>query len=436
MRMRHEKSTQLNQPVTTSRHRFDDISNFAGSEVQSVTALDRWLTRNLLSAIGNPPVAFRLWDGEDIIPAGLQAESVLKINHRKALVKLCMDPEYNFGELYSSRDVDVEDNLVRFLRIVYSSTYFKPKTISAKILEYFQHHRSHSNSISRTRQNIYHHYDIGNDFYQQWLDRSAMQYTCAYFPDPAMTLEQAQVAKMHHICRKLKLEPGMSVVEAGCGWGGLALFMAKEYKVRVKAYNISHNQILFAREKAQAQDLCNEVEFIEDDYRNIQGLYDRFVSVGMLEHIGINNYRELGRVIDRSLQEHGIGLIHTIGRNQPGLLNAWIEARIFPGACPPSLSQMMEVFEPFCFSVLDVENLRLHYARTLTHWLDRFDAGIEKFRKDYDDAFIRSWRLYLAGSTAAFEAGTMQLFQVVFTRPRNNQLAWSRSYLYPPDKTS
>lgn len=425
--MRRGQSTPVYQSSTTSQH---DISAMPGN--RHVTALDRWLTRSLLDIIDSPPVSFRLWNGEEISPAGIKPAATLRINSRSTLGKLIIDPEYNFGELYCSGDIEVEGELATFLQKVYPSVHYKKKALTSKLYEYLNHRRSHSNTLNRTRKNIHHHYDIGNEFYQLWLDRDAMQYTCAYFPDPALTLEQAQVAKMHHVCRKLLLEPGQTVVEAGCGWGGLALFMAREYGARVKAYNISHEQIVYARECAQKAGLSDQVEFIEDDYRNIQGRYDRFVSIGMLEHIGINHYRELGGIIDHALSENGFGLVHTIGRNQPCLLNAWIEARIFPGACPPSLGQMMEIFEPCKFSVLDVENLRLHYAKTLQYWLDRFDANIDTFRNTYGNAFIRAWRLYLAGSLAAFQSGTMQLFQVVFTRPENNRLPWTRSFLYQP----
>ena len=245
-----------------------------------------------------------------------------------------------------------------------------------------------------------------------------------------MSLEEAQLAKMHHICRKLALRPGQRVVEAGCGWGGLARFMAREYGAHVTAYNISHEQINYARQKALEEKLTDKVDFVEDDYRNIEGHYDVFVSVGMLEHIGIDNYRALGEVINRVLDKEGMGLIHTIGRNQPGELNEWIEERIFPGACAPSLSQVMTIFEPCSFSILDVENLRLHYAATLGHWLERYEKNMHTFNHKYDAAFIRSWRLYLAGSQAAFTAGSLQLFQVLFTRPQNNKLPWSRSYIY------
>jgi len=172
------------------------------------------------------------------------------------------------------------------------------------------------------------------------------------------------------------------------------------------------------------------VEYIEEDFRNISGKYDVFVSVGMLEHVGINNYRTLGEVIDHCLKEDGIGLIHSIGRSYPAYLDPWIESRIFPGARPPSIGQMAEIFEPRHFSILDIENLRLHYAKTLEHWLARFENHVNEIRRDFDDNFVRAWRLYLAGSESSFTIGTLQLFQVVFSRPGNNSLPWSRSHLY------
>ena len=257
-----------------------------------------------------------------------------------------------------------------------------------------------------------------------------MVYTCAYFSSPDMSLEQAQFAKLDHVCRKLRLQPGEKVVEAGCGWGALALHMARHYGVMVQAYNISREQIAFARQRARAEGLDGQVEFIEDDYRNVRGEFDAFVSVGMLEHVGTEHYRELGAVIDRSLRDSGRGLIHSIGLNYPRHMDAWTERHIFPGACPPTLAQMMQIFEPFDFSVLDVENLRLHYARTLEHWLQRYEDNAGRVSEMFDAAFVRAWRLYLAGSLTAFRSGGMQLFQVTFTRPDQNQLPWTRQYLY------
>jgi cyclopropane-fatty-acyl-phospholipid synthase len=220
------------------------------------------------------------------------------------------------------------------------------------------------------------------------------------------------------------------VVEAGCGWGALALHMARQHGVSVRAFNISREQITYARELARAQGLAERVEFIEDDYRNVAGQYDAFVSVGMLEHVGREHYRELGRVIDRCLPAHGRGLIHSIGRNRPLRLNAWMERHIFPGAYPPTLREMMEIFEPHNLSVLDVENLRLHYAKTTAHWLARFEHSAERIASMFDARFVRAWRLYLAGSTAAFTTGSMQLFQVSFARAQHNDMPWTRAHLY------
>jgi cyclopropane-fatty-acyl-phospholipid synthase len=285
------------------------------------------------------------------------------------------------------------------------------------------------NTVTRARDNIAHHYDLGNEFYKLWLDER-MLYTCAYFPSENVTLEQAQLAKMDHVARKLRLQPGQEVVEAGCGWGALALHMAKHFGVRVKAYNISKEQLAYARARARAEGMEARVEYIEGDYREIEGQFDAFVSVGMLEHVGVAQYHNLGAVIHRCLRAHGRGLIHSIGRNRPSPMNTWIERRIFPGGYPPALSEIALIFEPFRFSVLDVENIRLHYAYTLRHWLKRFDLNVDKVRVMFDEPFIRAWRLYLTGSIASFMSGELQLFQVVFNHYDNNELPLTREYIY------
>jgi cyclopropane-fatty-acyl-phospholipid synthase len=187
---------------------------------------------------------------------------------------------------------------------------------------------------------------------------------------------------------------------------------------------------MHARTRAVAEGFADRVEYIEDDYRNISGQYDAFVSVGMLEHVGVENYQALGAVARRALRDNGRGLIHSIGRNGPGHMNAWIERRIFPGAHPPSLSEMMRIFEPNGFSVLDVENIRLHYAKTLANWLERFETNADRIATMTDPAFVRAWRLYLAGSLASFTAGDLQLFQVVFAPGTSNEVPWTRWHVY------
>jgi cyclopropane-fatty-acyl-phospholipid synthase len=197
--------------------------------------------------------------------------------------------------------------------------------------------------------------------------------------------------------------------------------------VTVRALNVSREQIAYARERARAERLDDRVEFVADDYRHARGVYDAFVSVGMLEHVGAVDYTTLGTVIDRSLTEHGRGLLHFIGRNRPSPLNPWIRKRIFPGAYPPTLAEVFDrVLAPWELSVVDVENLRLHYAATLAEWRRRFDLAAGDVAAMFDAPFVRAWRLYLAGSQAAFISGSMQLFQVVFVRGRSNAAPWTR----------
>lgn len=424
--VQQSRLSSLNIPALTGGRSEIDIA----SAPSRVSVLDRWMARKLVDLLGNPPLTFVLWNGETIPSADKPSVARVHLRDSEVLQKLLVNPALHFGDLYSASRIEVEGNLVDLLMTAYRAVGLSPKYQKLKDAQTRLFNRPQPNKLENSRDNIHHHYDIGNDFYRLWLDRDAMQYTCAYFPTPDLTLEEAQRAKMDHICRKLQLRPGDRVVEAGCGWGGFALHMAKHYGVEVSSYNISHQQIQYARERASAAGLEKSVDYVEDDYRNIKGKFDVFVSVGMLEHVGRDNYVELGDVINRCLAPSGRGLIHTIGRNRPERLNAWIEKRIFPGGYPPALSEMMDIFESHDFSVLDVENLRLHYARTLEHWSERFERNAEKIEKKYDSAFVRAWRLYLAGSTAGFKAGTMQLFQVLFNRGTNNDLPWSRDHLY------
>jgi len=401
------------------------------SSAQAVSAHTRGievrLLRTLLKAAGNPPIQVALWDGRQISTVSAPLAR-MQIHDRAALFKLLLQPDLQFGELYSSGRLSVEGELVDFLEVLQQALPdFAKRGIWAKFLSRLYMLRP--NTLVRARENIHHHYDIGNAFYQLWLDEQLV-YTCAYFPTSTTTLEAAQTAKLDHVCRKLQLQPDEEVVEAGCGWGALALHMARHYGVKVKAYNISKEQIAFARQRAQTEGLTEQVEFIEGDYREINGDFDAFVSVGMLEHVGLKYYREFGQVIDRCLRPHGRGLIHTIGRNRPIPMNAWIEKRIFPGGYPPSLGEMTAIFEPYRFSVLDVENLRLHYAKTLEHWLARFEQAADQVKQMYDVDFVRAWRFYLAGSLTTFQIGELQLFQVVFNRFNNNEVPWTREFLY------
>jgi cyclopropane-fatty-acyl-phospholipid synthase len=391
---------------------------------------ERWLVRCLFKVLGNPSLRIILWDGREI-GNGPDAPIVRVIIHdRPTLLKLIMNPESFFGDAYACGRVEVQGDLLALLETVYRSLSPAPRRPGRlrRLLTGWRR-GPRSNTLAGSRSNIHHHYDIGDEFYRLWLDKE-MLYTCAFFPSPETTLEEAQQAKMDLVCRKLWLQPGEMVVEAGCGWGAMAIYMARHCGVTVKAYNVSHEQIKYARRRAHLEGLDGRVEFIEDDYRNIQGRFDAFVSLGMLEHVGPDHYNELGGVIHRCLNPTGRGILHTIGRDWPGRVNAWIERRIFPGAYPPSLGEMMEILEPWSLSTLDVENLRLHYAETLHHWLKRFDAAENKIIAMFDKRFVRAWRLYLVGSIAGFTTGSLQLFQVLFAPHAMNQIPRTRERLF------
>lgn len=391
---------------------------------------ERWLIAKLMRMAGSPPIRFQLWNGDVIDPKDQEVRFILHLKDPKALYSLVANPNLAFGDLYSAGRLDVEGDLPDLMETLYRSVHAARQDWPKWLDALWRNHNPRSTGITEAKENIHHHYDLGNEFYQLWLDQAEMQYTCAYYERPDLTLEQAQLAKLEHVCRKLRLKPGMTVVEAGCGWGGLARYMARHYGVKVHSYNISREQLVYAREQARQQQLDHLIEYVEDDYRNIEGQYDAFVSVGMLEHVGKENYPALSALIKRSLKSDGIALLHSIGRNRPMLMNAWIEKRIFPGAYPPSIGEFMEICEQGDFSVLDVENLRLHYAQTLSHWMDRFTENQDQVSEMYDEHFTRAWRMYLAGSIAAFRAGSLQLFQVVFTHGDNNQLPQSRQDLY------
>ena len=397
------------------------------------TSTTSWMDRQLLQALrallGPIPVALVLRDVENRPDRDDGIVGTVRIPDRSTLLSMVVNPEVAFGDAYSSGRIEMDGDLVRALEHVNASSpgirngWWR---LFSKWLDWAQ-----ANTKRGSARNIHRHYDLSNDFYRLWLDEQ-MVYTCAYFPTLDASLEQAQNAKMDLVCRKLGLRPGETVLEVGCGWGALAIYMARHYGVRVKAFNISHEQIAWARERASEAGVSSQVEFFEEDYRNVSGRFDVFVSVGMLEHVGRENYHELGRVIHRAIGDTGRGFLHFIGRNHSQPFSVWIRRRIFPGAYAPSLRESMEVLEPQDYSVLDVENLRMHYAKTLEHWLARFDASFNTVVHKYGMNFARMWRLYLAGSIASFRAGNLQLFQVLFAGSQCQSVPWTRERLYAP----
>ncbi len=383
--------------------------------------------RALLAAAGEPQVRVRLWTGDEAGAPAAKAAGTLRVADAAALVRLALDPDLQLGDLFVEGRLEVDGDLAEFLTEV-----LRPRAdvgLWKRLLPAGLRERALATGLGQATKNARHHYDVGNDFYALWLDER-MVYTCGYFETPEATLEQAQVAKMEHVCRKLDLRPGEDVIEAGCGWGALALHMARHHGVRVRACNVSGEQVAWAREQAEKQGLQDRVTFVEQDYRELSGTCDAFVSVGMLEHVGPDHYPELGKVIQRTLRPHGRGLIHTIGRSRAQPLNRWTQQRVFPNAHPPTLGEMMQIFEPQDLAVLDVENLRRHYTLTARHWLERFEAAEARVETLVGRELARTWRFYLAGTVASFAVATIQLYQVVFSRAGNDRIPWTRAHVY------
>jgi cyclopropane-fatty-acyl-phospholipid synthase len=413
-------------------------SRFTGDwnreEAASVTqilssSVEQRMLDGVQSVLRGQPIRLVIQSSGAISEPQQPAAATVTFADLKTLGKVALDPETGFCDGYVEGRIHVDGDLLAVFEsaLVSVKETWKPTWHSRALslwLKWMQ-----ANTPRGSRRNIRQHYDLDVDFYRLWLDAQLL-YTCAYFPEPSASLEAAQIAKMDYVCRKVQLQPGEKVVEAGCGWGALALHMARHYGVTVRAYNISHEQILFARARATQEGLEERVEFIEDDYRSIRGSFDAFLSVGMLEHVGPENYKEFGRMIHRTVGDTGRGLIHFIGRDRPLPLSPWVRKRIFPGGSVPTLRKAMEVFEDQNYSVLDVENLRWHYAKTLEHWLERFERSTDIVEKKFGAEFVRAWRVYLAGSLAAFHMGTLQLFQIVFCGRDCRKIPWTRAHLY------
>ena len=355
------------------------------------------------------------------------------INDVKTLRSLVLNPDLALGEAYMDKSILIEDdNLYGLLSLFAKNITNQPDSrmsrflaFKSKLMFWFQK----SNLPTRSKKNVEHHYDLSPALYKFFLDED-QQYSCAFFQKEDDTLEQAQVNKKQHIAKKLLLEPGMTVLDIGCGWGGLSLTLAKDYDVNVLGITLSEEQKLIAEERAIREGMQDKVKFKILDYRADFGTFDRIVSVGMFEHVGTSNYMDYFEAIRKKLNKNGIALIHTIGRvSPPGNNSPWLEKYIFPGGYTPAMSEMVASVERNYLYITDIEVWRLHYAKTLHHWHSRFTENEEKIRKIYDERFCRMWRYYLIACEISFRYYQQVVFQVQISKEQD-AVPLTRTYLY------
>jgi len=354
-----------------------------------------------------------------------------KITSKTWLRRIVFDPELALGEAYMQDGLRIQgDNIYDFLDLLWTNLRASKTRVAVipDLTRRAMRRLAQFNPASRAQKNAAHHYDIGNDFYELFLDDD-LQYSCAYFTNRNNTLEQAQADKCDLIMKKLALRPEHSVLEIGCGWGGLGIFLAQSTGAQVKGITLAKEQLSVARKRADALDLSGQVDFELEDYRASRGKYDRIVSVGMFEHVGVPHYQTYFDQVANLLNDDGIALIHTIGRPETkGITNPWIAKYIFPGGYIPSLSEILPHIERAGLVVTDIEILRLHYAETLREWRRRFLLHKDKVAKQYGNEFVKMWDFYLASSELSFRHGLHNVFQIQLTK-RQDAVPLTRDYL-------
>lgn len=395
------------------------------------TVFDRMMTR--LLKVGHLTVTYP--DGEQRrYGNGDGPSGAIQVLDDRALARMCRNPELGFAEGFMDGRItfdgsSLEDTMRLAMRNIARGGALPWWVRMAQRVQFTLRAIKQRNTAVRSRMNVAHHYDISDDLYRLFLDRD-MQYSCAYFADPHMSLDAAQEAKKAHIAAKLRIEPGMRVLDIGCGWGGMALTLAREWGAHVTGVTLSENQLATARARAARAGLEDQTEFRLVDYRALTSRFDRIVSVGMLEHVGVPHYSEYFAKVSDLLAPDGVALIHTIGRcGPPTTQSDFLNKYIFPGGYVPSMSELALPIEKAGLWHLDIEILRLHYALTLRHWLERFNARLDEVRAMYDDRFIRMWQFYLVSCILSFEEFRQAVFQLQLGHARD-AVPLTRDYIH------
>ncbi len=349
-------------------------------------------------------------------------EALIAFTDARTVRRVGLNPALAIGEAYMDGglvpvDCTIHDVLDLMLTNRSSEASRQELLTLHEIAGWFTRHIAQFNPATRARRNVAHHYDLNGRLYALFLDRDR-QYSCAYFPTGNETLEEAQAAKKRHIAAKLRLDrPDLEVLDIGSGWGGMALALARDHGARVTGITLSREQLAESQARAAAEGLADRVRFELLDYRSLHGRFDRIVSVGMFEHVGVGHYRTFFDVVKRSLAPDGIALLHAIGRSTPpGRTNPWLTKYIFPGGYCPSLSEVVAAVEKTGLLITDVEILRLHYAETVRHWRRRFAANRDAIASLYDERFCRMFEFYLSGAELTFRCEGQMVFQLQMAR--------------------
>lgn len=389
--------------------------------------VDKIFLKSFLHTFKDESFCVKFWD-DDEVKVG-ENDPLFKIILKKPIPKkdILTSTTLAFGEAYMNGDLEVEGDFLLMLNTVLK--YKEKFTTDFKGLP-----KVFSNLTSRKKQKeeVTYHYDIGNDFYKLWLD-DTLSYSCAYFKNENESLGEAQLNKIHHLLKKLNLSEGMTLLDIGCGWGALLIEAAKLYKIKGLGITLSEEQYKAFKEKIEKENLQDYLQVKLMDYRELEKsglLFDRVVSVGMLEHVGRSNYDLFMKCVSKVLKKEGVFVLHYISGLYESEGDAWIRKYIFPGGVIPTLREIISLSADYRFYTVDVESLRMHYYKTLLKWAENFEKNTDKVREMFDEKFVRMWRMYLYSCAACFYTGVIDLHQIVFTKGVNNSLPLTREYLY------
>ena len=389
--------------------------------------VDKIFIKSFLHTFKDESFCVKFWDGDEVKVG--ENEPLFKIILKKPIPKkdILTSTTLAFGEAYMNGDLEVEGDFSLMLNTVLKykdkfTTDFKglPKIFS------------NLTSTKKQKEEVTYHYDIGNDFYKLWLD-DTLSYSCAYFKNENESLGEAQLNKIHHLLKKLNLREGITLLDIGCGWGALLIEAAKLYKIKGLGITLSEEQFKAFKERIEKENLQDYLQVKLMDYRELEKsglLFDRVVSVGMLEHVGRSNYDLFMKCVSKVLKKEGVFVLHYISGLYESEGDAWIKKYIFPGGVIPTLREIISLSADYRFYTVDVESLRMHYYKTLLKWADNFEKNTDKVREMFDEKFVRMWRMYLYSCAASFNNGVIDLHQILFVKGVNNNLPMTRSYMY------